>query len=214
MKKIISYVLLFALIFTFSPSYASAAAALYEKKAEVLSVLNILKGDEDGFRLESSPTRLEAVIIMLRLTGNESAAVEKNLHHPFTDVPDWAGAYAGYAFASGITSGVSETRFGTDEELTANQFITFVLRALGYNDLNGDFDVDGALEFARSKKIITSDVDADNFKRKDIVSVLYDVLGANVNNSDLTFAKRLKALDVFTDEDEIKATKIIADFVS
>lgn len=139
---------------------------------------------------------------------------EKNLHHPFTDVPDWAGAYAGYAFASGITSGVSETSFGTDEELTANQFITFVLRALGYNDLNGDFDVDGALEFARGRKIITSDVDADNFKRKDIVSVLYDVLGANVNNSDLTFAKRLKALGVFTDEDEIKATKIIADFVS
>ena len=44
--------------------------------------------------------------------------------------------------------------------------------------------------------------------------ILYDVLGANVNNSDLTFAKRLKALGVFTDEDEIKATKIIADFVS
>ncbi len=113
MKKIISALLFTALIFT---SALGADGISYDaKKAEVLSQLNILKGDEDGFRLDSYPTRIEAVIIMLRLTGSEQTALEKNLHHPFSDVPDWAGAYAGYAYASSITSGVSENEFGTDE---------------------------------------------------------------------------------------------------
>lgn len=90
MKKIISALLFTALIFT---SALGADGISYDgKKAEVLSQLNILKGDEDGFRLDSSPTRIEAVIIMLRLTGSEQTALEKNLHHPFSDVPDWASA--------------------------------------------------------------------------------------------------------------------------
>lgn len=150
MKKIISALLFTALIFT---SALGADGISYDaKKAEVLSQLNILKGDEDGFRLDSYPTRIEAVIIMLRLTGSEQTALEKNLHHPFSDVPDWAGAYAGYAYASSITSGVSENEFGTDEPLTADQFAAFALRALGYDDANGDFDVDSALKFAYDKK--------------------------------------------------------------
>ncbi|UKI34979.1 MAG: S-layer homology domain-containing protein [Clostridiales bacterium] len=112
-----------------------------------MSQLNILKGDEDGFRLDSYPTRIEAVIIMLRLTGSEQTALEKKIFITrFSDVPDWAGAYAGYAYASSITSGVSENEFGTDEPLTADQFAAFALRALGYDDANGDFDVDSAFK--------------------------------------------------------------------
>lgn len=208
MKKIISALLFIALIFT--TPLAAEEISVYEKKAEVLSAINILKGDEDGFRLESSPTRIEAVIIMLRLTGSEQTALEKNLNHPFSDVPDWAGAYAGYAYAASITSGVSENEFGTDEPLTANQFAAFVLRALGYDDANGDFDVDSALKFAYDKKIISAKVNEKDFKRRDAVSVLYDVLGSKLKNSDITLAERLKSLGVFTDKDEIEATKVIA----
>ena len=210
MKKIISALLFTALIFT---SALGADGISYDdKKAEVLSQLNILKGDEDGFRLDRSPTRIEAVIIMLRLTGSEQTALEKNLHHPFSDVPDWASAYAGYAYASSITSGVSENEFGTDEPLTAGQFAAFALRALGYDDANGDFDVDSALKFAYDKKIISAKVDEKDFKRRDTVSILYDILGAKLKNSDTTLAEKLKTLGVFTEQDEIEATKIIASF--
>ena len=77
MKKIISALLFTALIFT---SALGADGISYDaKKAEVLSQLNILKGDEDGFRLDSYPTRIEAVIIMLRLTGSEQTALRSLL---------------------------------------------------------------------------------------------------------------------------------------
>ena len=207
MKKIISALLFTALIFT---SALGADGISYDgKKAEVLSQLNILKGDEDGFRLDSYPTRIEAVIIMLRLTGSEQTALEKNLHHPFSDVPDWAGAYAGYAYASSITSGVSENEFGTDEPLTADQFAAFALRALGYDDANGDFDVDSALKFAYDKKIISAKVNEKDFKGRDTVSILYDILGAKLKNSDTTLAEKLKTL-FETDKDKLsKYAKIL-----
>ena len=51
---------------------------------------------------------------------------------PFTDVADWAKPYVGYAYANGLTAGVSQTRFGSESSVTAAQFLTFVLRALGY----------------------------------------------------------------------------------
>lgn len=214
MKKIISFLIAACLIFTYQLSYAANDMLLCEKKAEVLRELNILKGDEHGFRLNENPTRIEAVIVMLRLEGNEGHAIEKNLHHPFADVPEWASPYAAYAYATALTSGVSENEFGTDEKLTANQFVSFVLRTLGYNDLKGDFSVDSAVDFATEQKIISSPIENGEFTRGDMVTVLYDVLGAKIKDSNTEFSKKLKALGVFTDEDEINATKIIADFVS
>lgn len=211
MKRIISAFVLVVMILTFMSVSAKEDISITEKKAEVLSCLNILKGDEYGFRLNDVSTRLEAIIIFIRLTGNEKDALEKNLHHPFVDVPQWASPYVGYAYAIGITSGVDEKNFGTDEMLTVNQFLTFVLRTLGYSDKNGDFNIESAIDFAYSKNIITSDIDADKFNRSDITIILYDILGAKIKDTKMTFDKKLKALGVFSEDDEIKAAKIIAE---
>lgn len=62
---------------------------------------------------------------------------------PFTDVADWAKPYVGYAYANGLTAGVSQTRFGSESSVTAAQFLTFVLRALGYES-GKDFSWDSA----------------------------------------------------------------------
>ncbi|MDR0916168.1 MAG: S-layer homology domain-containing protein [Oscillospiraceae bacterium] len=50
--------------------------------------------------------------------------------HSFTDVPDWADAYIGYAVAQGITNGVSDTRFGSENPLTNEQTAVFGIRAV------------------------------------------------------------------------------------
>jgi hypothetical protein len=72
-------------------------------------------------------------------------------------VPEWARAQVAYAAANGITSGISATLFGADDPMTANQYITFVLRAMGYTDRgnNPDFVWNRAAEFAYSIGMIT-----------------------------------------------------------
>ncbi|MFQ7795599.1 MAG: hypothetical protein ACLRHT_10600, partial [Evtepia gabavorous] len=49
-------------------------------------------------------------------------------------VPDWAQSYVGYAYAKGYTTGVEPTRFGSSTPVSTAQFLTLLLRALGYED--------------------------------------------------------------------------------
>ncbi len=213
MKKFISAVIMVTMIFSCAISFAKEDIKVTEKKAEVLSCLNILKGDEHGFRLNDTSTRLEAIIIFIRLAGNEQNALERNLQHPFVDVPEWAGPYVGYAYAMGITKGVDDKNFGTDESLTANQFVTFVLRTLGYDDKSNDFNVDNAVLFAYENDVLLAEIDEQNFNRGDITIILYDILGAKIKDTNITFDKKLIALGVFTQQQETEAAKIVADAI-
>ena len=43
-----------------------------------------------------------------------------------------AAPYVGYAYEKGLTNGKSETRFDPDSTIRASEYLTFVLRALGY----------------------------------------------------------------------------------
>ena len=114
------------------------------------------------------------------------------MHHPFVDVPDWASPYVGYAYALGLTNGVDKSHFGTNDLLSANHFVTFVLRNLGYLDKEGDFRVDDAVSFAYENHIITAEIDVENFERKDITSILYDALGAKIKNTNTTIYTLIK----------------------
>ena len=106
--------------------------------AEALYALGLMKGagtNEDGtpnFDLDRQPTRNEAVTMLVRLLGKEGDAREETWDIPFADVADWAVPYVGYAYANGLTSGISDTEFGGALTVTAAQYLTFVLRSLGY----------------------------------------------------------------------------------
>ena len=120
----------------------SAATTLWEN--------GLMLGSNNTFNLDRPLTRTEGVIMVLRLLGKEQEAIEQNLACPFTDVPAWAQAQIAYAAANGITSGYSTDIFGANDYMTANQYLTFVLRALGYTDRgeNPDFIWDKAADFA------------------------------------------------------------------
>ena len=62
---------------------------------------------------------------------------------PFTDVSGWAKPYVGAAYYWGLASGTSETTFGGKQKVSAMQYLTFVLRALDYED-GTDFQWDKA----------------------------------------------------------------------
>lgn len=148
MKKWVSLFLAVTMLFALSlPAFAADSEA--QEAAQTLHKLGLFKGtgvDVSGkpvFDLNRAPTRAEAVTMLVRLLGKEAEALAGSWEIPFTDVADWAKPYVGYAYANGLTTGVSETSFGGNQAVTAAQFLTFVLRALGYES-GKDFSWDSA----------------------------------------------------------------------
>ena len=132
------------LVVTVSANDAVSAYRTDDEAAEILYSLNLFKGtgtDADGnpdFALDRVSTRYEAITMLVRLSGNEEKALTENYEMPFTDVVDWAKPYVAFAYANGYTSGTSATTFSGDLKITEEQFITMLLRILGY-DSSKDF---------------------------------------------------------------------------
>ena len=123
----------------YKPLYYDAAKELWER--------GLMLGSDGTFNLDKPLTRTEGVIMTLRLLGKEQEAINAQLPCSFRDVPEWAQAQVAYAAANGITTGYSATVFGANDPMSANQYITFALRAMGYRD-NEDFVWNRAAEFA------------------------------------------------------------------
>ncbi|MBQ2940861.1 MAG: S-layer homology domain-containing protein [Oscillospiraceae bacterium] len=85
--------------------------------------------------------------MLVCLLGKDSEAKAGTFETPFTDVPAWAEPYVGYAYENKLTSGISATTFGSSATVTSSQYITFILRALGY-DSSSDFSWDKAWELS------------------------------------------------------------------
>jgi hypothetical protein len=143
MKKILALVLALALLLCLVPSAFAAGEAALEA-ADTLHTLGLFNGigeNADGtpiYDLDRAPSRNEAVTMLVRLLGKEEEALAGTWETPFTDLDDWVKPYVGYAYANGLTYGTSATTFGGAELVSATQYLTFVLRALGY-DSSKDF---------------------------------------------------------------------------
>ena len=148
------------LVFVMALFCGSAAALFivalpsYESVADDLNSLGLFKGSDLGYELERAPKRVEAGTMLLRLLGLEEVALAGDYEHPFTDVPVWADKIVGYLYENNLTNGISETLFGSDNECDARMYVTFVLRALGYSDKDGDFTYAEAVEFGMSVGVI------------------------------------------------------------
>lgn len=135
----------------------------YNELAGALKAMGLFKGTGtaygDGYDLELTPTRIEGLVLFLRLIGEEKAALAYMGTNPFTDVPDWALQYVAYAYAKGYTKGVDENLmlFGTSNIISSGEYLTFLLRALGYLDsgTSPDFTWDTALDRAKELGVIT-----------------------------------------------------------
>ena len=118
--------------------------------AEALHSIGLFRGYGDDmygnpvFGLPDRANRMQGIIMLLRLLGEYGQALESGYVNPFTDVTGgYNSAIVAFAFEKGYTRGVSETRFDPTGALTATQYLTFVLRALGYED-GADFEWNAA----------------------------------------------------------------------
>ncbi len=139
-----------------------SAATDYNALADALKAMNLFRGSDtpygSGYALEEKPTRIQGLVMFLRLIGEEDAALAYTGNNPFVDTDPWCDRYLAYAYAMGYTNGVDLPRglFDPQTTITATQYATFVLRALGYSDSAGEFSWDAALDKALSINLITA----------------------------------------------------------
>ena len=134
MKKITAFII--AMLMLITPVFAYDGQ-LQNTAAQHLYDLGLFKGmaTADGsvdFALGETLTREQAVVLLIRLLGKEQEAYACNFPCSFTDVPEWAVPYVGYAQVTGLTLGMGDGVFGSGQAVTGLQFLTFLLRALGY----------------------------------------------------------------------------------
>jgi hypothetical protein len=157
------------------------------QQAEELKELGLFKGSDKGFELERPPKRIEAAVMLVRLLGKESEVLENEYSHPFTDVPAWADKYIGYMYENGLTKGISESEFGSDNLTDLKSYSTFVLRTLGYDDSAGDFSWNGAADKAQEAGILSEEkleeMKNNSFLRGNMVEVSYNALKTNIKGS-------------------------------
>ena len=168
--------------------------------ASDLKALNLFQGvSEYDFALDREPTRVEALVMLIRVLGQEDEALGSSWRHPFQDVPAWADRYVGYGYQKSLTNGISQTKFGSSGTASAAMYVTFVLRSLGYSDVNNaDFTWSDPFSLARSVGILPSFVNTAAFWRADVVTVSYAALPVQLKGSYQTLADRLIRQGVFT----------------
>lgn len=178
----------------------------YNAMASALKTLHLFQGSltgyGQGYDLEAAPTRLQALIMFIRVLGEEEQALAWTGTTPFTDLQPGSQAerYVGYAYSKGYTNGYSATQFKPSGAVNAYQYTEFVLRAMGYSSTSNTNLAD-TLERAVSCGVLTAGESAmlqrDPFLRAELVYVSYYALDA-ITASGMTLASQLESKGVFT----------------
>ncbi len=197
MKRIISIFLLLLLSLMASAlSFADAS-----KEAEVLSTLNLVKGDGDGYNLGGQLKRSEAATFIVKLIGKESYVMSNKNEYSntlFADVDDeaWYAPFVGYCHDQGIVSGFNDGTYRPEAYVSEKAFLTMVLQSMGY-EADVDFNWDTVISKAYSVGLSDNIQDAvrvnDNtsYIRGDVVRVMYLALMQNINKENRTVVERL-----------------------
>ena len=138
LKSMVAFLVVAAMLFASVTSFAYgdvAADADYATAVEVLSALDILKGDDKGnFNPDNTITRAESAAVIVRLLGLEEAAAGAAGATQFVDVAadHWGSGYINMAAQSGIIAGYGDGNFGPEDAVTYEQFVKMLVCALGY----------------------------------------------------------------------------------
>lgn len=159
--------------------------------ARILVQLGLFKGSDKGLELERQPRRDEAAVMLTRFLGLESQAQSwTGAQAPFDDVSAYYQPYVAVLYDRGLTTGTSAQgrTYDPAASVTAQQYMTFMLRGLGYSDAQGDFAWDSALSKAVELGILTSDevvyVQSRTFDRGMMAFLSVKTLSAQTKSGD------------------------------
>lgn len=185
----------------------------YYALGDALHAMNLFLGTNtvygSGYDLEQAPNRIQGLIMFLRLLGEEDAALSyENELITFTDVPKWARPYVAYAYSKGYTNGQGigengEITFGSSNTLKAEDFVTFLLRAMKYQE-GTDFQWKSALTDARQLGVLTEGevalLSEKPFLRAQIVYLSYFALSSKMADGNLLMEQLTEGGKLTTDQ--------------
>ena len=140
MKKIIVIIILIAMLLTtILPIIANAEPEdAYLSSGLVLKGLGVIKGNEEGnLMLGDTLRRQDMVVLISRIYNDELSARAYLIKPKFTDLTksySFYEPYIGWAVDKGLIKGMGDDTFGINEKVTVQQFMTVMLRALGYEE--------------------------------------------------------------------------------
>jgi hypothetical protein len=129
----------------------------YNAIASALKTLHLFRGSYtgygSGYDLELAPTRIQALIMFMRVLGEEDAALAYTGTTAFRDIArgSLSEKYVGYAVSKGYTNGYTATLFKPNQTVTVNQYTEFLLRAMGYSS-TATTDLSDTLARARDQR--------------------------------------------------------------
>lgn len=169
----------------------------YNAMADGLTEMGLLKGTGatygSGYELERQAVRVEGLVMFIRLMGEEKAALASTAVNPFADSPSWADRYLAYAYEKGYTTGIGtnaagKMMFGPNNTITAGEYMTFVLRALGYSETGSkpDFTWQTAMEAGVTYGVIRQSertmLESGSFLRAQVVYLSVCALSAHTKD--------------------------------
>ena len=180
------------------PALATERLPKARLRADYLYENGLFRGtgtDANGqpiYELERTATRAEGLVMFLRILGKEEEALAGSWDIPFIDVPQWCRPYVGYAYANGLTSGTSATTFSPGATISAQQFATFCLRALGYPE-GIWFTYDRVFDLAEQLDVAGAQWYDDTllFTRGEMAMMAYQTLLAEKKEGETTFREDL-----------------------
>lgn len=158
-----------------------------QEAAQRLSYLGLLSGSgwKDGkidFELERNLTKLETLILTVRMLGVETEVLENPAEHPYTDVPEWGSAYVGYFYENGVFAEEGPAEFLPDNNVSSEEFLTFMLYALGYTAQVEQYNP--ALSGVSGLRAGICTELKESITRGDAVMMMFRTLNATMNGSD------------------------------
>ena len=206
MKRTITIILAVLLLATL-PLQASAAHVSGTEAADVLAALGLFQGTGDGYHLERAATRAEAAVMMLRLIGKEAEALAETDECPFED-GGWAAPQLTYAWKNGLVTGRSETHFAGAEPVSSRDWLTMLLRVLGYSEADGDFTWRSSIAFADGLGLTHGEYTAAcEFLREDLALTAYTALTLPMKDGGRTLIQQLY-LDGAVSGAALRATRL------
>ena len=187
--------------------------------AAALKALHLFKGTftgyGEGFDLEAAPTRLQALIMFIRVLGEEDQALAWSGTTPFQDIQPGSQSekYVGYAYEKGYTNGYTAASFKPAGAVNAYQYTEFVLRAMGYSSAENT-DLSTTLTRAVAVGVLTNNEAAalqrETFLRAQLVYISYYALEASLPEDDWTLADELMDLGIFTSREWRQAGELVS----
>ena len=162
-----------------------------EKLSEKLYAEGLVKGYDGDYDLFKCPSRLEALVMLIRALALEEDALSYESQTVFSDVTNghWGEKYVNYAYDSGLTNGVGDNMFLPDSDITMYDFFTMLLRNFKYDDkYSADYnaniyaDKPFILSTAIELKLIDNEDEksmSNLFTHGDMFQIIYNLLYEN-----------------------------------